>query len=201
VTPLQIQKPLVLASGSPRRKQLLTTLGFDFTVEVRPTDEAFPDDMPAHDVPVFLAKQKAAMFEADIANRLVLCADTVVIVANEILNKPANTAEAYAMLRKLSGRSHDVVTGLCVLSDQGYETATDLAKVFFKELTDAEIYHYIDICKPFDKAGAYGIQEWIGMIAIERIEGSHYTIMGLPVHKVYEILGGYLGKCEDSCSF
>jgi septum formation protein len=184
----KLSKQLVLASGSPRRKELLTTLGFDFTVEVRPTDEVFSADMAAHDVPVFLAKQKAMMFETDVANRLILCADTVVIIDNEILNKPADAAEAHAMLRKLSGRSHDVVTGICICSDKGYETDADLAKVFFKELTDEEINYYIAHCKPFDKAGAYGIQEWIGMVAIERIEGSHYTIMGLPVHRVYKAL-------------
>lgn len=185
---LLLTHPLVLASNSPRRQQLLRELGFDFTVEVRPTDELFPADMPAAEVAEYLAKHKASQFESDLSDRLVLCADTIVVIDNVILNKPANAIEAKAMLQQLSGRSHEVITGICLLSSLGYQAVSDVAKVEFKTLTDAEIEYYIQHYHPFDKAGAYGVQEWIGMMGINRIEGSFYTIMGLPLHKVYELL-------------
>ncbi|RDB03530.1 Maf family protein [Runella aurantiaca] len=185
---LLLTHPLILASNSPRRQQLLRELGFDFIVEVRPTDELFPADMPAAEVAGYLAKHKASQFESDLSDRLVLCADTIVVVDNVILNKPADAAEAQAMLQQLSGRSHEVITGICLLSRLGYQTVSDVAKVEFKTLTGAEIEYYIQHYRPFDKAGAYGVQEWIGMMGINRIEGSFYTIMGLPLHKVYELL-------------
>lgn len=189
---ITLSVPLVLASNSPRRQQLLRELGFDFTVEVRPTDEVFPADMPAAEVAGFLATHKAEQFRSDVGNQLVLCADTIVVVENEILNKPADQAEAQAMLKKLSGRTHEVITGVCLLSEKGPQTITDVAKVEFKTLTDSEIDYYIHHYRPFDKAGAYGIQEWIGMMGINRIEGSFYTIMGLPLHQVYQLLQPYI---------
>ena len=185
---ISLTHTLILASNSPRRQQLLRELGFEFTVEVRPTDEVFPDEMPAARVAGYLAKHKAEQFEDDLNDRIVLCADTIVVVDNEILNKPANIAEAKLMLQKLSGRTHEVITGICLLGPSGYQTVSDVAKVEFKTLTDAEIEYYIQHYRPFDKAGAYGVQEWIGKIGIHRIEGSFYTIMGLPLHKVYELL-------------
>ena len=189
---IQLQKSLILASSSPRRHQLLTQMGFEFAVEVRPTDESFPATMPPIEIPAYLAKNKAAQFEIDVADNLILCADTVVVADNIVLNKPATKEEAYQMLRKLSGRSHEVITGVCLLSKEGYQTQTDVAKVYFKNLTDKEIRYYIQHYKPFDKAGAYGVQEWIGMIGIEKIEGSFYTIMGFPLHKVYQLLTPYI---------
>lgn len=189
---ITLSVPLVLASNSPRRQQLLRELGFDFMVEVRPTDEVFPADMPPSDVAGFLAQHKAEQFQSDLGNQLVLCADTIVVVENEILNKPADQTEAQAMLKKLSGRTHEVITGVCLLSEQGLQTITDVAKVEFKTLTDSEIDYYIHHYRPFDKAGAYGIQEWIGMMGINRIEGSFYTIMGLPLHQVYQLLQPYI---------
>jgi septum formation protein len=189
---ITLSVPLVLASNSPRRQQLLRELGFDFTVEVRPTDEVFPADMPPSDVAGFLAQHKAEQFQSDLGNQLVLCADTIVVVENEILNKPADQTEAQAMLKKLSGRTHEVITGVCLLSEQRPQTITDVAKVEFKTLTDSEIDYYIHHYRPFDKAGAYGIQEWIGMMGINRIEGSFYTIMGLPLHQVYQLLQPYI---------
>ncbi|MEZ4905579.1 MAG: Maf family protein [Spirosomataceae bacterium] len=188
--PLSI--PLTLASNSPRRQQLLHELGFHFEVEVRPTDEQFPTNIPTTDVAGFLAQQKAAQFQADLSNRLVLCADTIVIIGHEILNKPANEMEAKAMLQKLSGRTHEVVTGICLLGESGFQTLHDIAKVTFNPLTDSEIEYYIAHYQPFDKAGGYGIQEWIGMMGISRIEGSFYTIMGLPLHLVYQLLSPYI---------
>ena len=188
---INLARPLILASNSPRRQQLLRELGIEFTVQVRPTDELFPADMPASEVAGYLAQHKAAQFAHDLGEKLILCADTVVVVDNEILNKPANAAEARAMLQKLSGREHQVITGICLLSTEGSQTLSDVAQVVFKTLTETEIDYYIAHYRPFDKAGAYGVQEWIGMIGISRIEGSFYTIMGLPLHKVYELLSAY----------
>ena len=185
---IPLSRSLVLASNSPRRQQLLRELGFEFTVEVRPTDELFPADMPASEVAGYLAQHKAEQFAHDLGDKLVLCADTVVVVDNQILNKPADALEARAMLEKLSGRSHQVITGVCLLSAEGYQTISDVAEVTVKPLTETEIEYYITHYRPFDKAGAYGVQEWIGMIGIPRIEGSFYTIMGLPLHKVYELV-------------
>jgi septum formation protein len=188
---MELTRPLILASNSPRRQQLLRQLGIPFKVEVRPTDERFPSDMPVAEVPAFLARQKAEQFRADVGDALVLCADTVVVVDNDILNKPAGAEEAARMLRRLSGRAHQVITGLCLWSADDVVTDTDTATVVFKTLEEAEIAHYISTFQPFDKAGAYGIQEWIGMIGVDRIEGSFYTIMGLPVHRVYQLLKNY----------
>lgn len=185
---LTLRYPLVLASGSPRRKQLLTDAGFTFTIETRPTDEAFPDTMPPNDVAEFLARQKAAEFQHDSGNRLILTADTVVILDNQILNKPADADEAHQMLRSLSARSHRVRTGVCILAPGQLISFTDEATVTFAELTDAEIAYYIQTCKPFDKAGAYGAQDLIGLVGVERIEGSFYTVMGLPTHRLYQAL-------------
>lgn len=186
-----LKYPLVLASGSPRRRQLLADAGFAFTIETRPTDEVFPDDMPVEEVAEFLARQKAAEFTADLGQRLVLCADTVVILDNQILNKPVDAADAYRMLRSLSGRSHRVRTGVCLLSPEGTISFTDEATVYFTDLTDDEIDYYIRVCKPFDKAGAYGAQDFIGLVGVHRLEGSFYTVMGLPTHRVYQALIPY----------
>lgn len=183
-----LKHPLTLASGSPRRRQLLTDMGMAFTIETRPTDEIFPADMPVDDVAEFLARDKAAQFIPDLGQRLVLCADTVVILDNQILNKPADAADAHRMLRSLSGRAHRVRTGVCLLSPEGQTSFTDEATVQFAELTDDEIAYYIRVCQPFDKAGAYGAQDFIGLVGVTRLEGSFYTVMGLPTHRVYEAL-------------
>ncbi|AYQ34651.1 nucleoside triphosphate pyrophosphatase [Runella sp. SP2] len=189
---INLSHALVLASNSPRRQQLLREMGVEFTVQVRPTDELFPSNMPVSDVAGYLAQHKAEQFAHDLGDKLILCADTVVVVDDTILNKPADAAEARNMLQLLSGRSHQVITGVCLLSPQGYKTLSDVAHVTFKTLTDSEIEYYITHYRPFDKAGAYGVQEWIGMIGIPRIEGSFYTIMGLPLHKVYELLQPFM---------
>jgi septum formation protein len=188
---LSLAFPLVLASNSPRRKQLLNDAGFTFRVEVRPTDELFPSDLPAAEVAGYLARHKAEQFANDLTNELILCADTIVVVEGTILNKPADDAEARAMLRRLSGRTHQVITGVCLRAEGNLQTISDVAQVTFRELSADEIEYYIRHYQPFDKAGAYGIQEWIGMVGIERIEGSYYTIMGLPVHRVYDLLKPY----------
>ncbi|GAB3326696.1 Maf-like protein [Larkinella ripae] len=188
---MQLNRSLVLASNSPRRHQLLREMGCTFRVEVRPTDETFPADLPVAEVPAFLARQKADRFRADLGDQLVLCADTIVVVDTDILNKPADAAEAGRMLRRLAGRSHQVMTGVCLLSAEETVSFTDIATVFFNPLDDYEIDSYVEHYRPFDKAGAYGVQEPIGMIGIQRIEGSFYTVMGLPAHRVYQALRRY----------
>ena len=192
--------PLILASGSPRRRQLLAEAGFAFTIETRPTDELFPDDMPVDEVAEFLARQKAAEFTADLGQRLVLCADTVVILDDQILNKPTDAAHAHQMLRSLSGRAHRVRTGVCLLSPDGITSFTDEATVHFADLTDEEIDYYIRVCQPFDKAGAYGAQDFIGLVGVTRLEGSFYTVMGLPTHRVYQALMAFraAGQMADA---
>jgi septum formation protein len=189
---LRLTKPLLLASNSPRRQQLLREAGFDFTVKVKDSNEDFPKSMPAYEVPAFLARKKAEAFREELQNQLVLTADTIVVIDDEILNKPADVEEARSMLKKLSGRQHQVITGVCIMTQENTESFIDIANVFFRTLTDSEIDYYIETCKPFDKAGAYGVQDFIGMVGITRMEGSYFTVMGLPVHKVYEALSKFL---------
>ncbi|MEA5141629.1 Maf family protein [Arcicella rigui] len=188
---LQLTKPLILASNSPRRQQLLRDAGFEFSVRVKDTDEDFPSTMPPSEVPAFLAQKKAEAFRQDLDNQIILTADTIVVVDNEILNKPKDASEASMMLKKLSGRQHQVITGVCVMTKESTETFIDIANVFFRELTKQEIEYYIQTCKPFDKAGSYGVQDFIGMVGIPRMEGSYFTVMGLPVHRVYDALKPY----------
>ncbi len=188
---LQLNKPLILASNSPRRQQLMRDAGFEFTVKVKDTNEDFPKTMPAKEVPAYLARKKAEAFRQELKNEIVLTADTIVVIENEILNKPKDALEASEMLRKLSGRQHQVITGVCLMTQENTETFIDITEVFFRELTDFEIDYYIKTCSPFDKAGAYGVQDFIGMVGIPRMEGSYFTVMGLPVHKVYEGLLKY----------
>ncbi|GAB4022068.1 Maf-like protein [Spirosoma migulaei] len=190
---LTLRYPLVLASGSPRRKQLMTDVGFSFTIETRPTDELFPQTMPANEVAEYLARQKVEQFLPDFGNRIILCADTVVILEDQILNKPQDEADAHRMLQALSGRTHRVRTGVAILSPDStgepqLYSFTDETSVQFASLTDEEITYYIRECKPFDKAGSYGAQDFIGLVGIERLEGSFYTVMGLPTHRVYQAL-------------
>jgi septum formation protein len=199
---MKLSKPLVLASNSPRRKEILHNAGYEFTVKVIPTDESFSDEMPVEEVPVFLARMKAECFQENLQDEIILCADTVVIIDHEnqenqvwssqILNKPVDAAEAKEMLRVLSGRVHRVITGLCVMTAEETISLSDTSYVYFKELTEWEIDYYIERCKPFDKAGSYGVQDFIGMIGIPKIEGSFYTVMGLPIHRVYEVLEKYV---------
>jgi septum formation protein len=186
-----LQKPLLLASNSPRRKQLLSDAGFDFSIEVLPTSETFPADLPAEEVAAYIAHEKAEMFRGRRPDSIILTADTVVIADNQILGKPADFNDAWQMLARLSGKSHTVVTAVSMLSGDQIQTVSDAAQVYFRKLDDSEITYYIENYKPYDKAGAYGIQEWIGMTGIEKIEGSFYTIMGLPVHVVYRMLKPY----------
>ena len=165
---------------------------------MRPTDESYPASTQPDEVAAYIAQQKAEVFRNDTNDKLILTADTVVVLGDRILGKPADRQEAFTMLRSLSGQTHKVVTAVSLLAHGKLSTYTDIATVSFKILEDFEINYYIDHYKPFDKAGSYGIQEWIGMIGIDRIQGSFYTIMGLPVHLVYQILKPYMVTPTDS---
>ncbi len=179
---------IILASQSPRRKDLLSQINVPFEVIVKEdVEEIFPADMPAHDVPVYLAKQKALPYGDDCKNDnvLVITADTIVCCDEHILGKPSDKAEAVKMLQMLSGREHEVITGVALTSGTKQQVFTVSTKVYFKALTVEEIDYYIENYRPFDKAGAYGIQEWIGMVGIERIEGSYFNVVGLPVQRLY----------------
>ena len=181
-------RPIILASGSPRRQYLMKEAGFEFTVEKSGIDESFPDDMPLDQVARYLAEKKAEYFRPKMRDEIIVAADTVVILNNTIMNKPLDRNEAIQMLSRLSGQTHLVITGVSIVSKEREESFDDTTKVTFKTLTQAEIEFYVDQYKPYDKAGAYGAQDWIGMVAIHRIEGSYFNVMGLPIHKVYQHL-------------
>jgi len=181
---------VVLASGSPRRRELLGLLDINFTVDTsHPVDERVPDGLSAAEVPVYLSRLKADAYPlVGQDDRLVITADTVVILDGEVLGKPADRAGAVDMLKALSGRVHMVVTGVTVRTSGRSVTFSAGSRVELGILTDDEIHYYIDRYRPFDKAGAYGIQEWIGAAAIKGINGSFYNVMGLPVHRLYDVL-------------
>lgn len=187
---LKLQKKLVLASGSPRRFDILKSAGYTFSVISKPVDESFPSSLPIEEVAEMLAVRKAKAI--DEKDSLVLCADTVVIVENEVLNKPGDAQEAFEMLEKLNGKCHKVITGVALKNGKEIHSCSDETLVYFKTMTKQEITYYIDTYKPFDKAGAYGIQEFLGMVGIEKLEGSFYTVMGLPIHLVYELTKPYM---------
>lgn len=185
---MSFNRQIILASKSPRRQQLLKEAGFTFQVITKDVDESFPAELQAKDVAAYLSRKKADAFRDEFDEEIIITADTVVKVDEEILNKPADYNEAYLMLKKLSGRQHEVITGFTLKDKHKQVTYSDTTIVHFKELSDDEINHYIENFKPFDKAGAYGIQEWIGMIGITKIEGSYFNVVGLPIQKVYEML-------------
>ena len=181
---------VVLASNSPRRKELLAGLGMPFEVRVLDgIDESYPDTIPVSDVALHIAGLKADAYRTTMASdELIITADTVVIVGDEILGKPHSEADAIRMLKLLSGRTHQVTTGVCLIAEGWEKRFSVTTDVTFKSLSDEEIHYYIDNYKPFDKAGAYGIQEWIGYIGVTALKGSYYNVMGLPVQRIYEAL-------------
>ncbi len=185
---MTISRPLILASSSPRRQYLMKEAGFTFTVEKPDVEETFPSEMPVDQVAKYLAAKKAEYFRPDIHDEIIVTADTVVILGNKILNKPQDRADAINMLTMLSGKTHLVVTGVCIVSKEKEESFDDTTEVTFKTLSKQEIEYYVDNYKPFDKAGAYGAQDWIGLVAIEKIVGSYFNVMGLPIHKVHQHL-------------
>ncbi len=180
---------IILASQSPRRKQLLEQLGYTFTQKSKDTDESFSKEIPLREVAEHLSVKKAAAFAEEIKHRdLIIASDTIVLIDNEILNKPNTNQETFAMLAKLSGKQHEVITGVCLKSKAKEMSFSVSTTVFFEELKKEEINYYIEKYKPFDKAGAYGIQEWIGLIGVSKIEGSFYNVMGFPTKEVYEAI-------------
>lgn len=180
---------IILASKSPRRQQLLHDLGIEFTVQSLDIPEKFPEGLGMTEIPVYLAELKASAFLPLLQeDQLVITADTIVWLNGRVLNKPANFEEGFHMLKALSGAKHEVVTGVCLLTTGKRVSFFSVTDVWFKELSDEEIRFYLENYKPYDKAGAYGIQEWIGYVAITRIEGSFFNVMGLPIQQVYEHL-------------
>ena len=181
---------IVLASNSPRRRDLLAGLGIEFEVRVLPgIEESYPDSLPAHEIPLYIAAEKAEANRKEMRQGdLVITADTVVVCEGKAIGKPADAAEARAMLELLSGKTHQVVTGVCLMSAERQRTFAVTTDVTFKELTADETEYYIQTYRPYDKAGAYGIQEWIGYIGVTGISGSFFNVMGLPVQRVYSEL-------------
>lgn len=181
---------IILASNSPRRKELLKGLGIIFKTRAADgLDESFPHDLHPASVAEFLAQKKAEYYKKEMAtDELIITADTVVISGSDILNKPADRQEAIDMLTLLSGKTHEVITGVCLTTKHKQVAFSSVSDVTFCRLTPQETAFYVDNYRPFDKAGAYGIQEWIGYIAVEKINGSFYNVMGLPVQKLYQEL-------------
>ena len=186
-------KKVILASQSPRRKQLLEWAEITFDIKVLHTDEHYPDNISIEEVPVYIATQKGkivwdSLDSNEQNNTIVIAADTIVVLDNEIIGKPANREDAVLILSKLSGKKHRVITGVSILSEKEIISFYDVTYVQFHTLTIEQIDYYIDQYKPYDKAGAYAIQEWIGVIGIQSIEGDFYNVMGLPVSKVVKAL-------------
>ncbi|PQJ09931.1 septum formation protein Maf [Flavipsychrobacter stenotrophus] len=179
---------IILASQSPRRKQLMEMAELQFEVIIADVDETPPVGMPGKELPVYLAKKKADAIAHKAVGAIVIAADTVVLLDDDILNKPTDAANAVDMLSRLSGRMHTVVTGVCIRKDDKEQSFSITTEVYFRKLSTAQIEHYVSNYKPFDKAGAYAIQEWIGVTGIEQINGDYYNVMGLPIGSVLEVL-------------
>ncbi|WP_369048996.1 Maf-like protein [Tenacibaculum sp. UWU-22] len=180
---------VILASGSPRRQELLKTVTTDFEIRLKKIEEIYPPKLKGKQITDFLALLKARAFEAELnKNDLLITSDTIVWLKNKALGKPKNYEEAFTMLSKLSGKKHKVITSVCIKNKNAEKVIHCTTKVFFKKLSNTEIDYYIKNYQPYDKAGAYGIQEWIGKIGIRKIKGSYFNVMGLPVHKLYKEL-------------
>lgn len=190
----QMIKPIILASQSPRRKQLLEWAEVAFEIIIKETDESYPENLPVDEVAIHIARNKALAVQSFIANenkssKIILAADTIVVLNNEIIGKPKDRADAINILQKLSGQNHKVITGVVILSP-GKETAfADITEVAFHSLSEEQIIFYVDKYAPYDKAGAYAIQEWIGVVGIKSVSGDFYNVMGLPVSRVVQALG------------
>lgn len=184
---------IVLASNSPRRKELLAGLGLDFEVRVLSgIDETYPSSLPTADIAEYISKKKAAAYQTTMADdELIITADTVVILGNQVMGKPKDADDACHMLRELSGHTHHVITGVTLTTLDKQVSFSVKTDVTFKELDDAEITYYVQHYRPMDKAGAYGIQEWIGYVGVTGLSGSYYNVMGLPVQRIYEALKEY----------
>lgn len=179
---------IILASGSPRRHQFFKDLGIDFSIEVKEVEEIYPNHLEGAAITDYLAVLKSKAFTHLKENELLITSDTIVWFENKALGKPTNKEEAFEMLRSLSGNNHQVFTSISLKQSSFQKIINDCTTVYFKDLTDDEINFYIANYHPFDKAGSYGIQDWLGLIAIEKIEGSYFNVAGLPVHKLYKEL-------------
>jgi septum formation protein len=186
---------IILGSGSPRRKYLLEEMGLKFRVLVNNSlEETWPEEISEEEIPVYLAELKGRHILEEVGeDQLLITADTIVLMGEEVINKPSGPDDAFRMLRQLSGNKHEVLTGVSFRSGKRRHSFCASSLVWFAELTDAEINYYIDHFNPFDKAGAYGIQDWIGYIGVEKIEGSYFNVMGLPLQRMYHELKGFIG--------
>ncbi len=183
---------LLLGSNSPRRKELLKKMDLKFkTIDLK-ADESYPEILPPVEIPEYLALKKSLVYEKLKKDELLITADTIVVFKGVVLGKPKNKTQAKEMLKTLSGKKHEVITGVCLRTKKDILTFSDISEVYFKKLSSKEINYYVDHYKPFDKAGAYGIQEWIGLVGIKKIKGSFYNIMGLPTVK----LANYIKECK-----
>lgn len=179
---------IILFSKSPRRQELLTLMGLNFKVLTKEVDESFPSNLKPEEVAIYIAEKKAKAFDSEIGDEVLITADTIVAIDGEILGKPIDAEDAKRMLQLLSGRTHQVHTGVALLHQHHLISFVDTTQVTFRIITDAEIDFYIKEYKPYDKAGAYGIQEWIGLTAVQTLEGSYTNVMGLPTEKLYQHL-------------
>ncbi len=181
---------IILASKSPRRKNLLSELNIDFKTNFKNNiEEKYPDNINNEEIAVFLAELKANAFITDLSNKdIVITADTIVLLNDNVMNKPKDKNDAIEMLTNISGKKHRVITGVCIISKEKKVSFSAKTDVYFRKLSNNEIVYYVEKYKPYDKAGAYGIQEWIGYIGVEKIEGSYFNVMGLPVQKLYDEL-------------
>jgi septum formation protein len=184
---------LVLASGSPRRQQFLKELDVDFEIRLKDVEEVYPEHLQGAEITDYLAKLKASALDESLSDdEIIITSDTIVWHENKALGKPLDKEDAFAMIQSLSGKTHEVITSVCIKTSTKQEVFNETTRVTFNPLTDEEINYYLDKYKPFDKAGSYGIQEWIGLVAIARIEGSYANVVGLPVDKVYQYLNKFV---------
>lgn len=179
---------VILASGSPRRQQFFRDLDIDFSIQLKEIEEIYPENLKGVAITDYLSNLKSDAFSTLNDNDLLITSDTIVWLEGKALGKPKDSKDAFTMLRAVSGKKHEVITSVCLKSNSFQKIINDITIVTFKELSDDEIHYYINNYKPFDKAGAYGIQEWIGFIGIDKIEGSYFNVVGLPVHKLYKEL-------------
>ena len=179
---------VILASGSPRRQQFFRDLDIDFSIQLKEIEEIYPENLKGVAITDYLSNLKSDAFSTLNDNDLLITSDTIVWLEGKALGKPKDAKDAFTMLRAMSGKKHEVITSVCLKSNSFQKIINDVTIVTFKELSDDEIHYYINKYEPFDKAGAYGIQEWIGFIGIDKIEGSYFNVVGLPVHKLYKEL-------------
>jgi len=185
---------IILGSGSPRRQQFFKELGIPFTVRLKEVEEVFSTDLKGKEIPIYLAKRKATAFEDLTGSELLITSDTIVWFKNEALGKANSAEEASQMLHRLSGKTHEVITAVCFTTIHEQTIVHDVTKVTFENFDDREIDFYVSRFKPFDKAGAYGIQDWIGLIGVKCLEGSYFNVMGLPTHLLYQTLLKFAGQ-------